>query len=156
VVGPRDITMPWNEAPKISATPAAARNAKALRRQLTEPEKRLWWHLRHRLPTDRSHFRRQVALGPYVADFCCLSRKLIVEVDGNQHGLDQNRAYDEARTAHLAGQGFRVLRFGNHEIMREIDVVLDTIHAALAGTTPTPAPSPQGGGEGAHASHPEV
>jgi very-short-patch-repair endonuclease len=68
-----------------------------------------------------------------------------VEVDGNQHGRDDAIARDAQRTAYLEKHGFRVLRFSNRDVMREIDVVLDTVHAALA--VPTPTPSPQGGGE---------
>jgi len=122
-------------------------NAKFLRRTLTEPEKRLWWHLRNRLPVENTHFRRQVAIGSYVADFCCHGAKLVVEVDGGQHSTDNAIAYDNRRTAYLTSQGFRVLRFGNVEVMQNMEVVLDTIHAALVRTTPTPNPSPQGGGE---------
>jgi very-short-patch-repair endonuclease len=145
--------MPWNQPPNYAASSRAKANAKALRREMTGPEKRLWWHLRHRLSLEGSHFRRQVAIGPYVVDFCCLPARLVIEVDGNQHGFDGALAYDAKRTAYLEGQGFRVLRFGNHEVMRGIDVVLETIHAALAMATPTPLalrasrPSPQGGGE---------
>ncbi|MEE7503616.1 endonuclease domain-containing protein [Methylobacterium mesophilicum] len=151
--------MPWNQQPRRAASPRAAANAKTLRHSLTEAEKRLWWHLRHRLPVDGSHFRRQVALGPYVADFCCLSARLIVEVDGEQHGFEAGSAYDTRRDAYLQSEGFRVLRFPNRMVLREIDTVLDTIHAALAATdTPLPdsaglaepppphAPSPQGAG----------
>jgi very-short-patch-repair endonuclease len=138
--------MPWNDPPALSATPAAQINARALRRALTDPEKRLWKALRQRLPVDGSHFRRQVPLGRYVADFCCLKARLIVEVDGNQHGADAALAYDAARTAALGAQGFRILRFSNRDVMTGIDVVLDTILAALAPPTPTPGPSPQGGG----------
>ncbi|SDO41626.1 Very-short-patch-repair endonuclease [Methylobacterium phyllostachyos] len=134
-------------------------NAKTLRRSFTEAEKRLWWHLRHRLPVDGSHFRRQVALGPYVADFCCLSARLIVEVDGEQHGFEAGTAYDTRRDAYLQSEGFRVLRFPNCMVLREIDTVLDTIHAALAAfdaplpdsagqaePSQPPAPAPKGGG----------
>lgn len=134
-------------------------NAKTLRRSLTEPEKRLWWHLRHRLPVEGSHFRRQVAFGPYVADFCCLSARLIIEVDGEQHGFESGTAYNTLRDAYLQSEGFRVLRFPNRMVLREIDTVLDTIHAALAASDaplpdsagqaeppPPPAPSPQRGG----------
>ncbi|HYF54273.1 MAG TPA: DUF559 domain-containing protein [Salinarimonas sp.] len=138
--------MPWNDPSAFSATPAARTNARILRRALTGPEKRLWKALRQRLPVDGSHFRRQVALGRYVADFCCLKARLVVEVDGNQHGTDDVLAYDAARTAALEAQGFRVLRFSNRDVMTGIDVVLDTIFAALATPTPTPGPSPQGGG----------
>jgi very-short-patch-repair endonuclease len=139
--------MPWNQAPAKPVSSRAVVNAKALRRDMTEPERRLWWHLRHRLPLEDSHFRRQVAIGPFIADFCCLAARLIVEVDGNQHGFDEAVARDARRTSYLEGQGFRVLRFSNRDVMTEIDVVLDTIDAALAGATPTPGPSPQGGGE---------
>jgi len=151
--------MPWNEPPKTFVAARAQTNAKKLRRALTEPEKRLWWHLSHRLPVEGSHFRRQVALGPYVADFCCLSARLIVEVDGEQHGFEAGSAYDARRDAYLQSEGFRVLRFSNRMVLREIDTVLDTIHAALAASDaplpdsagqaeppPPPAPSPQRGG----------
>jgi very-short-patch-repair endonuclease len=121
-----------------------------LRRRSTEPEQKLWWHLRHRLPTDGTHFRRQVPIGPYVADFCCLKVKLIVEVDGNQHGYDANVSKDLRRTSYLASQGFTVLRFSNREVMTEITGVLEAIYANLS--TPTPNPSPQGGGEHSGAS----
>jgi very-short-patch-repair endonuclease len=121
--------------------------ARTLRRHATEPERRLWWHLRHRLPTEGTHFRRQVAIGPYVADFCCRGARLIVEVDGEQHGFDDERVRDERRTAFPEQRGFRVLRFSNREVMTSIDVVLDTIYAALGPTPPTPDPSPRGGGE---------
>jgi very-short-patch-repair endonuclease len=139
--------MPWNRPPDHTVWSRAKVNARALRREITEPERRLWWHLRHRLPIEGSHFRRQVAIGPYIADFCCYPARLIVEVDGNQHGFDNTAAYDKRRTAYLEKHEFRVLRFANREVMLEIDVVLDTIYAALAVPTPTPNPSPQGGGE---------
>lgn len=151
--------MPWNQQPRRAASPRAAVNAKTLRRSLTEPERRLWWHLRHRLPVEGSHFRRQVAIGAYVADFCCLSARLIVEVDGEQRGFEARTAYDARRDTYLRSEGFRVLRFPNRTVLREIDTVLDTIHAALAASDaplpdsagqaeppPPPAPSPQGGG----------
>ena len=101
-----------------------------MRHALTPAEKRLWWHLRHRLPVEGSHFRRQVAIGSYVADFCCLGARLIVEVDGGQHGFDDHQAYDAARTAALEARGFRVLRFSNADVICAIDDTLDTIIAA--------------------------
>ena len=150
--------MVWIKPPRTHVTGRAAANAKTLRRHLTEPEKRLWWQLRHRLPVDDSHFRRQVPIGAYVADFCCLSRRLIIEVDGEQHGFAHGEAYDAERDQYLRSQGYRVLRFPNRMVLREIDIVLDTIDAALRATPdsettvqaappPPPTPSPQGGGE---------
>jgi very-short-patch-repair endonuclease len=138
--------MPWM---RDGTSPPAARHrarASSLRRRQTEPEKRLSWHLR-RLPLASTHFQRQVPLGAYIADFCCLEHRLVIEVDGEQHGFDHNLRRDEERTRVLAAQGFRVLRFSNREVMTSIDEVLDTIFAALARPTPTPGPSPQGGGE---------
>jgi very-short-patch-repair endonuclease len=120
--------------------------AKAMRREMTEPERKLWKAMRWRLPVEGTHFRRQVPLGPYIADFCSYGARLIIEVDGNQHGDDTSITRDAARTAHLESQGYRVLRFSNHDVMVAIDSVLDTIAAALE-MTPTPNPSPQGGGE---------
>jgi very-short-patch-repair endonuclease len=117
-----------------------------MRRDLTEPERKLWKALRWRLPIDGTHFRRQVPLGPYIADFCSHRAKLVIEVDGNQHGDDQSIARDAVRTAQIEAQGYRVLRFSNHDVMLAIESVLDTILAAL-NVTPTPDPSPQGGGE---------
>ncbi|MCJ2011849.1 endonuclease domain-containing protein [Methylobacterium sp. J-076] len=155
--------MTWQQPPPRSASPRVKTNAANLRRSQTEAERRLWWHLRHRLPVEGSHFRRQVPLGSYVADFCCLAARLIVEVDGDQHGFKADAAYDLRRTRALEAQGFRVLRFSNLDVTRSIDSVLDTIFATLSArprtatnapaadasgwTTPISISSPQGGGE---------
>src|SRR3954468_18666110 len=111
------MTKPWTSDPSQRATSKQRQFARTLRRNLTEPEKKLWWHLRHRLPLDGSHFRRQVAIGPYVADFCCHQAGLIVEVDGNQHGFDEQAARDGRRSEYLNAQGYRVLRFSNADVM---------------------------------------
>ena len=97
------------------------------------------------MPTEQTHFRRQVPIGRFIADFCCLKAKLIVEVDGNQHGFDENVARDQERTDYLVSQGYTVLRFSNREVLTSINGVLEAIYAHLS--TPTPNPSPQGGGE---------
>ena len=120
-----------------------------MRRGMTDPERRLWHALRARLPLDGTHFRRQVPIGPYIADFCSFGAKLVVEVDGDQHGFDRDRAYDDRRTAYLTLLGYRVPRFSNRDVMIETDGVLDTIFANLA-KTPTPDLSPQRGGERRH------
>jgi very-short-patch-repair endonuclease len=119
--------------------------AHAMRVEMTEPERRLWKAIRAHLPLERTHFRRQVSIGPYIVDFCSHSLMLIVEVDGEQHGFEGNRVRDSRRTAFLNSQGYCVLRFSNRDVMLDIGVVLDTIFAAQP--TPTPYPSPQGGGE---------
>jgi very-short-patch-repair endonuclease len=130
--------MPWKTAPRKVGSPKARANAPRLRKSMTDPEKRLWWHLRTRLPMNGTHFRRQMALGPYVVDFVCLEHRLIIEVDGDQHGTDAAIAYDARRDAYLAADGFRMLRFSNREVMTELEAVLDTIYAATSGPTPTP------------------
>jgi very-short-patch-repair endonuclease len=139
------LAITWRDDPDRAPAGNDRARARSLRHRQTEPEQKLWWHLRHRLPMQQSHFRRQVPIGPYVADFCCLRAKLIVEVDGNQHSLDATIAHDARRTAYLKAQGFSVLRFSNREVMTEINGVLEAIYASLS--TPTPNPSPQGGGE---------
>jgi very-short-patch-repair endonuclease len=145
VKGLTHVATTWRDDPERSPTSKDRSRARSLRHRQTEPEQKLWWHLQHRLPIQQSHFRRQVPIGPYVADFCCLKAKLIVEVDGSQHGLDANIARDAQRSAYLNAHGFSVLRFSNREVMTETNSVLEAICAALS--TPTPNPSPQGGGE---------
>ena len=80
-------------------------------------------------------FRRQHPIGPYIVDFCCVERMLIVELDGGQH--EDQRAQDEARTQWLAGRGFRVLRFSDHEALMETEAVLTEIQNHLYTPTPT-------------------
>jgi very-short-patch-repair endonuclease len=133
--------MSWNEHSRTAITPGAASHANILRTSMTEPEKRLWWHLRHRLSLARSHFRRQVALGPYVADFCCLAERLILEVDGGHHTHAHEVDYDSRRDAYLNESGYRVLRVTNTDVMQRVADVLETVHAALA-IIPSPTHGP--------------
>ncbi|MEO6396420.1 MAG: endonuclease domain-containing protein [Devosia sp.] len=103
--------------------------AKYLRRNMTEPEKRLWTRLREGAAGMR--FRRQHPNGPYVLDFYCPSAKLAIEVDGAGH----DRAGDERRTKWLAGEGIRVLRFTAAEIEERPAVVLAKIAQAAPPST---------------------
>ena len=104
--------------------------ARELRKQLTEAEKTLWRHLRLR-QIGGYKFRRQQPLGPYVVDFVCFEKQLIVELDGGHHS--EQLAYDADRTAWLGSQGYRVLRFWNHQILGEIGAVNQVIYEALLG-----------------------
>ena len=113
--------------------PTLRARAKSMRRALTEPERRLWWALRHRLPLEATHFRRQVVIGEAIADFACVTSRFVVEVDGDQHGADAALRYDAARTKRLEAEGWRVLRFSNAQVLRAMDEVLDTILAAIEG-----------------------
>jgi len=107
-------------------------NARRLRNNATDAERKLWYHL-ERIPLHGTHFRRQVPIGPYFADFACHPLGLIIELDGAQHAEDDTRRYDERRTYFLESQGYKVLRFWNHEVMQELDAVLDTIFTVVNG-----------------------
>ena len=103
--------------------------AKQLRRQSTEAEKRLWAALRSR-QLSGAKFRRQVPIGPYVADFVCPAASLVIEIDGGQHG---SQAEDDARRSEcLAREGYRVVRFWNNEVMDNLPGVLETIMRELS------------------------
>jgi very-short-patch-repair endonuclease len=136
--------------PDWKPTRRAKQLAPRLRRNATEAEKELWWHLRRKLPLEGTHFRRQVPIGPYVADFCCHAHRLIVELDGGQHSDDAALERDGRRDRYLQQHGYRVLRFWNAQVFTEIDAVVDTIAAALAGPPrPPPTPPPEGEGRSA-------
>ncbi|PVE26092.1 DNA methyltransferase [Microvirga sp. KLBC 81] len=136
----------WSDDPSRQPSTRQRNRARSLRRNLTEPEKKLWWHLRHRLPLETGHFRRQVPIGPYIADFCHLSSKLIVEVDGSQHGHEANAVHDERRTHDLNQRGFTVIRFTNREVMTPVDIVLDAILAHLSACSLPPEGRDEGWG----------
>ena len=117
--------------------------ARQLRKNLTDAERRLWSALRYR-QLGGWKFRRQAPIGPFVADFVCFERKLVIELDGAQH-LEQLES-DGDRSSWLVGQGFCVVRFPNHRVFEELDDVKEEIWRALGGT-PHPNPPPQGGRE---------
>ncbi|MCG7915182.1 MAG: endonuclease domain-containing protein [Candidatus Thiodiazotropha weberae] len=101
--------------------------AKRLRQNMTDAERVLWKHLRaHRLSGQK--FRRQQPVGPYIVDFIHFGEKLIIECDGGQH--NENRA-DRKRDAWLNQQGFKVLRFWNHDILNNTESVLTEILSLL-------------------------
>jgi very-short-patch-repair endonuclease len=101
--------------------------AKDLRRYLTEPERRLWYHLRAKRLGVK--FQKQVVLAPYVADFAARAERLVIELDGDTHGDTQ--AYDAARTRALEQRDYRVLRFTNGHVMTNLDGVLRAILIGL-------------------------
>jgi very-short-patch-repair endonuclease len=78
-----------------------------------------------------THFRRQTTIGPYFADFACHEKRLVIEVDGSQHGEAANVLSDERRSAFLAARGYRVLRFWNSDVLQDIEAVLGAIYLAL-------------------------
>ena len=127
------------------ATPNARANAQTLRRDMTDSERRLWSRLRGEQLGVK--FRRQHPLGSYVADFACLVPKLIVELDGAQHQLQQN--YDARRDAFFHAQGFEVMRFASNDAFVHLDEVLQAIASRLGELQGEPHPHLPPEGEGA-------
>ncbi|MBX9772973.1 MAG: endonuclease domain-containing protein [Xanthobacteraceae bacterium] len=110
---------------------------------MTIAERKLWSHL-HRVAPAQSHFRRQATIGPYFADFACHQLRLVIELDGGQHGYSDRVLADTARTEFLNSRGYRVIRFWNNDVIGNIDGVLTTIQAALddAAVAAPPPPTP--------------
>ncbi len=104
--------------------------ARGLRREQTDTERKLWAKLRNR-QVDGCKFKRQVPKGAYVVDFYCADARLIIELDGGQHGDGAAVEYDAKRTQYLQESGFRVLRFWNADILTNMEGVLDTISRKL-------------------------
>jgi very-short-patch-repair endonuclease len=102
--------------------------SRSLRKNATNAERHLWYELKNR-QFKKYKFRRQYVIEPYIVDFICLSKKLIIELDGGQH-CDQLE-YDHARTLFLRSKGYKVLRFWNDAIFKEKEAVLEVILKAL-------------------------
>ena len=116
--------------------------ARDLRRRSTDAERALWHHLRNRTLM-HCKFRRQHPVGPYIVDFVCVERSLIIELDRGQH---VQCGADALRTEFLQTQGFRVLRFWNNDALMQIETLLMVVHDGLtASDCPHPNPSPAGG-----------
>ena len=116
--------------------------ARALRKRLTEAERLLWRHLRNR-ELGGWKFRRQYPVGPYIVDFICVEKNVVIEVDGGQHA--ENEELDSQRSAYLNKMGYKVFRFWNNEVLQETEAVLRAIFTVLANgkqNSPSPRPSP--------------
>jgi very-short-patch-repair endonuclease len=114
--------------------------AKRLRANTTPHERMLWRALKE-LPLAGTHFRRQAPIGPYVVDFFCPAKRLIVELDGGHHNDDEIAKRDHARQLWLAREGYRVVRFWNSEISGDLAAVLERIYVELHGSRDAiPAP----------------
>jgi len=124
--------------------------ARRLRKTMTPQEVKLWVHLRSWRKRG-FHFRRQSPRAGYIVDFVCMKQKLIVEVDGGQHNFDDHAARDRSRDRRFLCAGFRVLRFWNNEVDRNLDGVLTAIDIELRYSAPPDRPSaghPPPSGEG--------
>jgi very-short-patch-repair endonuclease len=114
--------------PQKRTTPKSYHRAIQLRKEPTAAEAKLWAYLRGN-KLNRIYFRRQHAVGQYIADFCSLKKKLIIELDGSQHF--EQAEYDEERTLYLESHGYNVVRFWNHQVMNDIEGVIKAIYDAL-------------------------
>jgi very-short-patch-repair endonuclease len=118
--------------------------AKRLRRNQTDAERVLWFHLRD--PRLRGlKFKRQVPIDRYIADFCCTEARLVIELDGGQHATRTSE--DANRTRILGAMGYLVLRFWNNDVMQNIDGRLEEILSTLEqhrSEPPHPDPLPCG------------
>jgi very-short-patch-repair endonuclease len=107
--------------------------AKRLRANAT-PHERILWRALKDLPMDGSHFRRQAPIGPYIVDFLCPAKRLIIELDGGHHNEDDTAERDRARQSWLENEGYRVIRFWNSEITADLTAVLERIYVELYGS----------------------
>jgi very-short-patch-repair endonuclease len=98
--------------------------ARKMRQEPTKAEKCLWSFLR-RKQLGGYKFRRQHPIGPYIVDFCCVEKKLIVEADGDVHAFQESK--DLERTKWLEGEGYRFLRFANQNILQQTEAILEAI-----------------------------
>jgi very-short-patch-repair endonuclease len=115
-----------------------SKRAKALRRNLTEPEIMLWSRLKRRAP-DQPKFRNQHPLGPYILDFFCPAARLAIEIDGATHGDEAQIAHDQRRDAWLRAQGIEVYRIPASSVFAELDTAADGVRAvALSRMKPAP------------------
>ena len=104
--------------------------AKALRKNMTVHERRLWYTFLSQYPVK---FTRQYIVGKYILDFYCYSRKLAIEIDGSQHFSQEGQAYDQERSVFLNQRGITVLRFSNYDIDHSFSNVCEAIDIAVRG-----------------------
>jgi very-short-patch-repair endonuclease len=118
--------------------------ARALRKNPTDAERKLWQRLKGKQINNRQ-FSRQRMLDKYIVDFYCPEIKIIIEVDGGQHYTVKHQEKDQQRDAYFKKQGMRVERFTNLEILREMEAVLKYLHALTRARESTSCPPFQGG-----------
>jgi very-short-patch-repair endonuclease len=127
----------------IKLTDNLTQIAKNLRKTSTFAERLLWRHLRAK-QMEGYKFRRQEPIGDYVVDFVCFEKRIIIEVDGSQHQIEKDK--DKKRDKWFKEQGFRVLRFWNNEVLKNMDGVLAVIRERCI-CHPPPTPSHRGRGK---------
>lgn len=109
-------------------TSTLRQHAKKLRDTMTDAERALWYQLRNRRYLGIKFYRQKI-IGNYIVDFVSLENGIVIEVDGSQH--QEQQAYDEQRSRFLQSQGLRVLRFWNHEVLTQMEQVLESIRLTV-------------------------
>ncbi len=122
---------------KPPTDPKILDRARHLRREMTEAERKLWRFLRNKNLV-AAKFRRQVPIGNFIADFCCLECRLIVELDGGQHADHEDS--DALRSRFLGEEGFRILRFWNDQVLNGAEFVVEEILAVIVDDARVPSP----------------
>lgn len=115
--------------------------AKILRKNFTDTERLLWKYLRAK-QMEGYKFRRQEPIGSYIVDFVCQEKRIIIEVDGGQHSIERER--DSERDNWLEGQGYKVLRFWNNEVLTNTEGILEVIRNNLNHPPLNPSPQREG------------
>ena len=139
--------------PHTPPPPSNRSRARSMRKRMTDAELKLWNEVRaHRLMG--LGFRRQFPIGSYIVDFACPSKRLVVEIDGSQHGEDDIAQSDAVRTCFLEQEGWTVLRFWNHDVLRDIDGVCMHIVTMAGLAAPQPGGPAAIGRDGNRESHP--
>ena len=134
-VSAAEVAMDEQKEPKWKVPSRLRSNARALRKNSTDAERILWSASRdHRL--NGAGFRRQVPIDNYIADFVCHAAKLVIELDGGQHFSNHAEQADARRSAVIEAKGFHVLRFSNHDVMKNRIGVLETIATAVEERVP--------------------
>ena len=120
------------------------KHAKQMRKEMPEPEMRIWLELRA-ARFRGIKFRRQKVIGTYIADFASNEPRLVIEIDGETHA--ERQSYDAQRTQYLEEQGYKVIRFSNTDVLQNLQGVMQRIGEVIVELTPPPpTPSPEGEG----------
>lgn len=120
---------------RMAKNTASTSRSRTLRSNMTDVERKLWKRLRAG-QIHGAHFRRQSAIGDYIADFARFEPRIVVELDGGQHA--EQAMYDATRTAWLESRGFAVLRFWNNEVLENLDGIVEAIGRAVFAASPPP------------------
>ena len=133
------------EMPHANVASRQRVRAKQLRRAMTKAETLLWRYLKaHHV--NGLGFRRQTPIGPFIADFCCHAARLVIEVDGTSHDWAERQQRDATRDQWLVSQGYRVLRFTNDDVLRNLEGVVAQIREVAIVVPPSLSLPHKGGG----------